>query len=148
MMTKKQLVTLETILKILWVVGVLFSIYVLAWLVFFSFELLGSYSRIELTFLNYILPNIVNVILLIVYTRELIIGYRPVSQQRNLMSLAFLVVVVVLLIVVQLDDFKWYIESASDDFAIVIPLLMIATSMVGLLSNRAMNIKNSEVPMS
>ena len=130
-----------TFLKILWIALILFSIYVFGWTTFI-YLIFGNGTGEKQGFWNLVAPNILTVGLLIIYLKELLVGYKAQTKNGNLKSLGLLTVIVVVLIAVQ----KLQLDSLFDDiksesWQITISLIVILTSYIGLLANRILKIK-------
>lgn len=141
---KKYIVQIELAFKIVWIFALLFSLYGFGWVVFLSFvsQDIFNVDSNKLTWMNFIVPNAISVILLLVYSKELIMGYNQKSNSKSIKSLIVLSGCILYIGTTQLNFYIWIIEDSTEDWFVVIPIIMIVTSMVGLFIHR---ITNSEL---
>ena len=141
-MKKANNINIERLFSIVWIVSLVCSLYILFWLVFMSFLTQSSISDkgINLTWLNFIVPHIFSVLLLGLYTKELFTGYTSISKKRNLFSLVSVLLSSLLVILTQFKFYIWIIDESSNHFFIVVPIILILTSIFGLTMHRMTNI--------
>ena len=78
----------KILLKLIWIGLILFAIYIFGWLTFIDLTF-GNLFKEKYGFWNLLLPNIFTIGILIFYTKETLIGYKPKSKNWNLKSLFF-----------------------------------------------------------
>ncbi|MCI2230027.1 hypothetical protein MC378_12685 [Polaribacter sp. MSW13] len=92
---------------------------------------------------NSLIPSILTFGVLIIYTKEIIIGYKPKSKSWNLKSLLFFLILVITLSVTQISEFDILFEHFESDYwQIILSLIIILSSYLGILINRILKIKN------
>lgn len=124
------------LLKLLWIVLTLFTIYIFSWLTF-GYLTFGNIVKEKYTLWNLLIPNILSVVLLIFYTKEILIGYTPKSTSHNLKSLLIFSVLITILTFVQIPQLKLVFENQESSFwQIYLSLISILTSYLGILMNR------------
>ena len=128
--------SLEILLKILWIGMILFTIYIFGWLTF-GYLTFGNLFKEKYGFWNLLLPNIFTIGLLIFYTKELLFGYKPNSNNRNLKSLLIFLTLITILTFVQIPQFELLFEDLKSEYwQIIISLIIVLTSYVGIITNR------------
>jgi len=137
-MKKEDYTIVMNIFKIGWGLCLLFSLYILFWMVFMSFltQSLDNDKGENLTWINFIIPNIASLILLGLYTKEILVGYKPKTRNRNLVSLAIVLIVSIGILITQVEFYKWLIEGSGKEWFIIIPIVLIVTSIIGLIFHR------------
>ena len=131
----------EILLKLLWVVLTLTTIYIFGWLTF-GYLTFGNLSKEKYGFWNLLLPNILTVGLLIIYTKEILVGYRSKSTNRNVKSLLIFSVLILILTLLQIPQFEsLFTDLKSEPWQIVLSWIIILTSYVGIIMNRILKIK-------
>jgi hypothetical protein len=132
---------LEILLKVVWVGLTLFTIYIFSWLTFINLSF-GNISTEKYNIWNSFVPNVLTFGILIIYTKELIIGYRPKSKSLNLKSLLFFLIVIIILSLIQISEFEILIKHFESDYwQIILSLTIILSSYLGILMNRILKIK-------
>lgn len=132
----------EILFKVLWIVLVLTTFCVLGWMTF-GYLTIGNIFSKKFTTFNFLIPNILTIILLIIYTEELLIGYRPQSKNRNLISLLFFFILIITLIFFQVSQFDLILDELIwESWFIILPLTIVSTSYLGILLNRILEIKS------
>ncbi len=130
----------EILLKLIWIGLILFTIYIFGWLTF-GYLTFGNLFKEKYGFWNLLLPNIFTIGLLIFYTIELLIGYKPKSKKRNLKSLLIFIVLITILTFVQIPQFELLFEGLKSEYwQIIISLIIVLTSYVGIITNRILKI--------
>ncbi len=115
-------------------------IYIFGWLTFIYFTF-GNIITEYFTIWNLIIPNILTLGILIIYTKELLIGYKPKSKNRNLISLFLFSVLIIVLIVVQIPQFEiLFNDIKSEYWLITLSFIVILTGYVGIIVNRILKI--------
>jgi len=136
--------TSEILFKILWIGLVLTTIYVFGWMTFGYMTFRNIFAE-KFTTWNLLFPNILTIGLLIIYTKEILIGYKPESKNRNLKSLLFFSMVIITLTLFQIPQFELIFNDLDSEYwQIILSLLIILTSYIGLLLNRLLKIKKFE----
>ncbi|GAA4277989.1 hypothetical protein GCM10022259_27130 [Aquimarina mytili] len=131
----------EILLKLLWIGLTLTIIYIFGWLTF-GYLTFGNLFKEKYGLWNLLLPNILTVGLLIIYTKEILIGYQSKSTNRNLKSLLIFSVLIIILTWVQIPQFELlFTDLKSEPWQIVLSLIIILTSYVGIIMNRILKIK-------
>lgn len=131
----------EILLKLLWIGLTLTTIYIFGWLTF-GYLTFGNLFKEKYGFWNLFLPNILTVGLLIIYTKEILIGYQSKSANRNFRSLLIFSILIIILILIQIPQFKLLFTGLkSEPWQIVLSLIIILTSYVGIIMNRILKIK-------
>lgn len=137
-MIKHRTIFIESIFKIGWVVGLIYSLYMYSWMIFLSFltqDLISENTK-DLTWVNFILPNFLSIALLLLYTKELLMGYKPLNRKKNKISLTAIVLIGIAIIVSQHEFYFWIIESSEKELWLLIPVILILVSIIGLTINR------------
>jgi len=129
----------KRLFKIGWVILLLFSLCVFAWEVFITYITHGLFDPDEqnLTWSGFIIPNTLSAVLLIVYTKELLIGYTPIRAKRNTISLGVLLVAVTIILLSQQEFYTKILLDPKTTAPLVFPIVLILTSFLGLILNRA-----------
>ncbi|SHJ27905.1 hypothetical protein [Aquimarina spongiae] len=132
---------LQITFKLLWLGITLFTIYMLGWLTFILFWL-GNIFNEKYDFWNLLLPNILTIGILIIYTKEILFGYRPKSSNWNLKSLLVFSILIIILTIVQISQFEVLFDNPkSKSWQITLSLITILTAYVGILLNRTLRVK-------
>ena len=132
----------EILLKLLWIGLVLTTIYIFGWLTF-GYLTFGNLFKEKYGFWNLLLPNILTLGLLIIYTKEILVGYQSISTNRNLKSLLIFSVLIIILTLVQIPQFELlFTDLKSEPWQIILSLIIILTSYVGIIVNRVLKIKD------
>ena len=131
----------ETFFKTIWFVCLLITIYTFGWLTFL-FYTFGNIGEEKFTFGNLIIPNIFTIAILIIYTKELLIGYSPKSKVKNKKSLFLALLLIVGLTITQIPLFEFLLDANELEYwQIIVTLIIILTSYSGLIMNRILKIK-------
>ncbi|MEO1486774.1 MAG: hypothetical protein AAFU57_13575 [Bacteroidota bacterium] len=131
----------EILLKLFWIGLTLTTIYIFGWLTF-GYLTFGNLFKEKYGFWNLLLPNILTVGLLIIYTKEILVGYQSKSTNRNLKSLLIFSVLIIILTLLQIPQFELlFTDLKSKPWQIVLSLIIILTSYVGIIINRILKIK-------
>ncbi|CAL2101373.1 conserved membrane protein of unknown function [Tenacibaculum sp. 190130A14a] len=132
---------LEVPLKILWIGLTLYSIYIFSWLTF-GFLTFGNLFKEKYTIWNLLLPNIITIGIVIFHAKEIVLGYKPVSYRKNIISLIFFSIVILILVDLQALQFKFLFEKSTvENWEISITLIMILASYIGIIMNRILKMK-------
>ena len=132
---------LEILFKLLWVGLTLFTIYIFGWLTFIYLTF-GNIGTDKYNTWNLLIPNILTIGLLIFYSKEVLIGYKPKSTTRNLKSLLISSTLIIILTIIQIPQFKLLFDSPkSESWQIILSLIIILTSYIGIITNRILIIK-------
>jgi len=137
-MIKHRTIFIESIFKIGWVVGLIYSLYMYSWMIFLSFltqDLINENAK-DLTWVNFILPNFLSIALLLLYTKELLMGYKSSNRKKNKISLTAIVLIGIAIIISQHEFYFWIIESSEKELWLLIPVILILVSIIGLTINR------------
>ena len=130
--------------KLLWIGLVLTTFYIFGWMTF-GYLTFGNIFSEKFTTWNLLIPNLLTIGLLVIYTKELVIGYKPESKTRNLKSLLFFSVLIILLILIQMPQFELLFDDIkAEPWLIILSLIIILTSYFGILMNRILKIKKFE----
>lgn len=130
----------EILLKLIWIGLTLFTIYIFGWLTF-GYLTFGNLFKEKYGFWNLLLPNIFTIGILIFYTKEILIGYKPKTKNRNLKSLLIFSVLITMLTFVQIPQFELLFEDLKSEYwQITISLIIVLTSYVGIITNRILKI--------
>ena len=133
---------MKLVLKIIWSGSAVFALYMLLWMVFFDFLIQSANSDQKFSILNFLIPNIIGVILLINYSKELLIGYKPRNPKRNKLSLVIFGILTTLICVVNFKYYYWHISNSESIISeSSIPIIVLLTSFIGLIVNRINNFK-------
>ena len=133
---------IEILLKVLWIGLILFTIYIFGWLTF-VYLTFGNLFKKNFGFLNLLLPNILAIGLLIFYTKELLIGYKPKSKNRNLISFLIFLPLITVLTFVQIPQFEFLFEDLKSEYwQIITSMIIVLTSYVGIIMNRMLKLKS------
>ena len=125
----------------MWIGLILFTIYVFGWLTFVHLTF-GNIVTEKYNIWNLLIPNILTIGLLIVYTKELLIGYKPKSKSRNSKSLIIFSVLIIMLTLVQIPQFESLFDDLkSESWQIILSLVIVLTSYIGIIINRILKIK-------
>ena len=136
---------LEILLKLLWIGLTLFTIYIFGWLTFIYLTF-GNIGTDKYNTWNLLIPNILTIGLLILYTKEILIGYNQNSKSRNLKSLLIFSVLIIILILIQIQQFELLFDDLkSEPWQIILSLIIILTSYVGIIMNRILKIKELKI---
>ena len=131
----------EILFKIIWVVLILITIYTFSWLTFI-FYTFGNIATENFTLWNLIVPNILTIGIIILYSKELLTGYKTESKRRNLASLFLFSTVIIILNFLQHSEFQFIIkQSKSEYYQTILCLIVILTSYVGIILNRIIKFK-------
>ena len=136
-MIRDFVLVISRLLKLMWTVALIWSLYIFFWILFFSF-LTQSPDGIQMTWLSFILPNLINVIFLLLYTRELIFGYRIKQLQSTIRSLVLLIICSLYILTTQIDLYFYIVDH--EDWTLNVPLVLILSSMIGLIVHRLINL--------
>lgn len=132
---------LEFLLKAIWIVSILVTIYIFSWITFLNFTF-GNIVTTKYTIWNLILPNIFTLGILIIYTKEILMGYNPKSKSRNLKSFVFFTTLILILTLIQIPQFELiFDENNSKYWQLVLSLIIVLTSYIGIILNRILKIK-------
>jgi len=112
--------------------------YILFWVVFGAFIIQDSEEHI-LTFWNLVLPNLLAFSLIILFTKEWFIGYRPKNTAKNLFTLVLVVLVGIYILITQFDLYVGFVNNSEWFFPGVIPVVFVLISFIGLLVHRVGN---------
>jgi hypothetical protein len=131
----------EILLKLLWIGLTLLTIYFFGWLTF-MFLTFGNIGNAKYNTWNLLIPNILAIGLLLIYTKEILVGYKPKSKGSNWKSLLIFSVIIVVLTLLQIPQFELLFDDPkSGPWQIVLPLVMILTAYIGIMTNRILRIK-------
>ena len=131
----------EILLKTIWVGLILISIYCFGWLTF-GYFVFGNLITEKYNTWNLLIPNIMTIGLLIIYTKEILIGYKPKSKSWNFTSLVILSILIIILTALQIPQFQLlFNDLKSKPWQIIISLIIILTSYIGIIMNRIMKLK-------
>ncbi|MBF4465149.1 hypothetical protein [Flavobacterium sp. LC2016-12] len=134
-------INLEFSLKAIWIVFILITIYIFSWITFLNFTF-GNIVTTKYTIWNLIIPNIFTLGILIIYTKEILMGYNPKSKSRNLKSFVFFTILILILTLIQIPQFEIiFDENNSKYWQIVLSLIIVLTSYFGIILNRVLKIK-------
>lgn len=132
---------MEILFKAIWTVLILITIYFFGWLTFVYFTF-GNIGTEKYTIWNLIIPNILTLGILIIYSKELLIGYKTESKQENLKSLILFSTLILVLILLQLPQFELLFEDYQAKYwQIILCLIIVFTSYVGIILNRVLKFK-------
>ena len=137
-MIRDFVLVISRLLKLMWTVALIWSLYIFFWILFFSF-LTQSPDGIQMTWLSFILPNLINVIFLLLYTRELIFGYRFKQLQSTVRSLVLLIICSLYILTTQIDLYFYIVDH--EDWTLNVPLVLILSSMIGLIVHRLTSLR-------
>jgi len=125
---------MNNILKILWIATLLCALYYYGWVLFYEIVLKtdnGQYS-----FWN-LVAGFLNLSLLVIYSREMLLGYQPISKNRNQNSLLFFLILVVFLVIIQIKlNVSLFADLSSQPWQFTFPFVIILTSYFGIILNR------------
>jgi hypothetical protein len=134
----------EILFKTIWIVLILITVYVFSWLTFIHF-ILEDIGTEKYTIWNLIIPNILTFGILIIYSKEIIAGYKPKTKSRNLKSLIIFSTLIIILSLLQYSQFEFILEeSKSHYWGIILCLIIVLTSYIGIISNRILKLKGSK----
>jgi hypothetical protein len=134
-------INLEFLLKAIWIVSILVTIYIFSWITFLNFTF-GNIVTTKYTIWNLILPNIFTLGILIIYTKEILMGYNPKSKSRNLKSFVFFTTLILILTLIQIPQFELiFDENNLKYWQLVLSLIIVLTSYIGIILNRILKIK-------
>lgn len=137
-------INLEFSLKAIWIVFILITIYIFSWITFLNFTF-GNIVTSKYTIWNLIIPNIFTLGILLIYTKEILMGYNPKSKSRNLKSFVFFTTLILILTLMQIPQFELiFDENNSKYWQIVLSLIIVLTSYFGIILNRILKIKGWE----
>lgn len=132
---------LEFLLKAIWIVSILVTIYIFSWITFLNFTF-GNIVTTKYTIWNLILPNIFTLGILTIYTKEILMGYNPKSKSRNLKSFVFFTTLILILTLIQIPQFELiFDENNLKYWQLVLSLIIVLTSYIGIILNRILKIK-------
>jgi len=77
---------LGVLLKTIWIGLALVTIYCL-FMITFTYMLFESLISKQFNIWNLLIPNLISIGIIFIYTKELLIGYNPTSKKKNLKSL-------------------------------------------------------------
>ena len=131
----------EILFKLLWIGLTLFTIYIFGWLAFIYLTF-GNIGTDKYNTWNLLIPNILTIGLLIFYSKEVLIGYKPKSTAQNLKSLLISSTLIIILTIIQIPQFELLFDSPkSESWQIILSLIIVLTSYVGIITNRILKIK-------
>lgn len=134
-------IDLELSLKAIWIVLMIITIYIFSWITFLNFTF-GNIVTSKYTIWNLIVPNIFTIGILLIYTKEILMGYNPKSKNRNLKSFVFFTTLILILILIQIPQFELIFEENNSKYwQIVLSLIIVLTSYFGIILNRILKIK-------
>ncbi len=137
---------MSLLFKIVWICCLVFTLYIIFLMVFMDYiaqSFIDGLTK-EFTIVNFWLPNLIIILLLGIYTKELFKGYNPKNKNRNILSLLVVTICSLVVITTQLEFYKWIFEGSTEDWYLVIPLILVSTSMIGLLTHRISNLDNAK----
>lgn len=137
---------MELLFKIVWICCLALTLYILSLLLLMDYLSQSTIEGLtkEFTIFNFLIPNLISIILLGIYTKELLLGYNPKNRQRNSLSLLVVTICCFVVIGTQFEYYKWILEESTDEWYFVIPLIIVLTSMLGLLTHRISNLNKSK----
>lgn len=131
----------EILFKIIWIVLILITIYTFSWLTFI-FYTFGNIETENFTLWNQIVPNILTIGIIILYSKELLTGYKTESKRRNFTSLFLFTTLIIILSLLQHSQFEFILEqSKSEYYQTILCLIVILSSYVGIILNRIIKFK-------
>lgn len=130
--------SIGNLFKIAWIMALLPSLYYFGLMVFFDFVVDDIFSNQKdvFNFWNFILPNIISIVLLLIYTKELLYGYTPKTRRANLESLGIFSLLIFTLLIVLNEYYKEIISATGEFIGMTIPTIMIFTAYLGIFLNR------------
>ena len=133
---------MNLIFKIAWVLILCVSIYFFGWLTF-MFYVLDDFGENKYSIFNLVIPNFLTIIILFIYTKELLFGYHARSKGRNIKSLLIILFVILFLAIVQFSQFEFMTKDLElTNIITTLVWITIFTSYVGVLLNRILSIKS------
>lgn len=98
----------------------------------------------DFKFFNLIIPNLISCCLLVIYTYEIMLGYKSISKQRNYKSLVIYSLIIIMITLFQFHQFEYVINDINlENWCFIITCIAVITSYIGLLLNRILSIKNN-----
>ncbi len=128
---------LSLLFKISWIIAALYSIYFIFGTMFLGYIFQFENAKPERTVLNFVLPSLVGILSIILFSKELIFGYFTEYYKRSLISLAIISILIIVSSIPLIDYYSWFLEDIDSTFGVGIPLLILFASFLGLILNRA-----------
>ena len=129
---------LSRLFKFMWTAAMILSLIPFFWIVIWT--LFSQYEDdIRLTWLNFILPNLISVIFLLLYTWELIFSYRFKQIRSTVRSLILLIICSLYILTTQFDFYFYIVDH--EDWTLNVPLVLILSSMIGLIVHRLISLR-------
>ncbi|ARV15548.1 hypothetical protein [Polaribacter sp. SA4-12] len=133
---------MEILFKTIWIGLLLITFYVFSWLTFGEF-IFGDFGTGNFTLWRFIIPNILTFGILIIYTKELLLGYKPKTKNQNLKSLIIFSFLIIILTLLQIPQFELLFTDLKPEFwQIILSLIIVLTSYLGIIMNRILKIKD------
>lgn len=131
----------QILFKIIWIGVILFTVYIFGGITLVQLTF-GNIFTEEYNTWNLLIPNIFSIGLLVIYTKEILIGYKPKTKKWNLISLLLYSTLIIILSIVQIPQFEILFDGLeSEPWQIIISLIIILSSYIGIIMNRILIIK-------
>lgn len=130
--------SIGNLFKIVWIIALLPSLYYFGLMVFFTFvldDIIPKHSE-GLNFWNFILPNFISIVILLIYTKELLYGYTPKTRRTNIESLIVFSLLILTLLIILKKFYKDIISDTGEEIGMTIPTIMVFTAYLGIILNR------------
>ncbi|WP_420552833.1 hypothetical protein [Tenacibaculum aiptasiae] len=132
---------LEILLKLIWVAGTVFTIFILGSITFVLLTL-GNIGEEKYNFWNLTLPHILTIAILLLHTKEILKGYKPKSAKHNLISLITFSVLIITIVWILGKEFKViFRDDILDHWEVFFSYLIIFTAYIGIIVNRIQTLK-------
>lgn len=143
--TRIKINKLEILFKTIWIGLLLITFYVFSWLTFGEF-IFGDFGTGNFTLWRFVIPNILTFGILIIYTKELLFGYKPKTKNQNLKSLIIFSLLITILTLIQFPQFQLLLMDLKPEFwQMILSLIIVLTSYLGIIMNRILKIKDLDI---
>lgn len=133
---------MNIIFKIIWLILITVCVYFYGWLTF-AFYILDDFGENQFSIFNLILPNLLTLVVLLIYTKEFLFGYHPKSNTQNGISLVVMIVLILFLTFIQFSQFEFLFRGEElSNFIFILVMATILTSYIGILLNRVLVVKS------
>lgn len=133
----------EIVFKVTWVILLLNTLYMWGWWTFLKYAFKDILEN-DFWILNLIIPNILTIGILLIYTKELLVGYKPKSKVKNKKSLFLFLSLVSILIIVQFPQFALILDKPElINIEIILTLIITFMAYFGIVGNRVMKLNQN-----
>ncbi len=135
----------DTWFKVAIIFSLLYALLVLGLQIVVSYIIQSSIdsNQSELTLLNFILPNGLSLLLMILYGKELLLGYNPKFRINITFSMIVIITLIVLIVLKLWDFYAYAINKKDSDLTFLIALIILFSCFFGLILHRIKSIYQS-----